>query len=125
MEHQYLITGEIPEVVASPKEVLHVIDFEGEIYMRQEGRGMLIGTYEKAGVPWSERETPWDFTHELLPPDLDRIAPSLEVGFRHFPALERAGIKQHHQRPVHLRARRQSAGRADPRACATTGSRAA
>ena len=33
MEHQYLITGEIPEVVASEKEVLHAIDFEGEIYM--------------------------------------------------------------------------------------------
>ena len=94
MEHQYVITGEIPEVIASPKEMLHVIDFEGEIYMRQEGRGMLIGTYEKAGVPWSERETPWDFTHALLPNDLERIAPSLEVGFRHFPALERAGIKK-------------------------------
>ena len=94
MEHQYLITGEIPEVVASPQEVLHAIDFEGEIYMRQEGKGMLIGTYEKAGVPWAERQTPWNFTHELLPPDLDRIAGSLEVGFRHFPALERAGIKK-------------------------------
>ena len=94
MEHQYLITGEMPEVIASEKEVLHCIDFEGEIYMRQEGRGMLIGTYEKKGVPWAERDTPWDFTHELLPPDLDRIAPSLEVGFRHFPALERAGIKR-------------------------------
>ncbi len=94
MEHQYLVTGEIPEIAASPTEMLHVIDFEGEIYMRQEGRGMLIGTYEKAGVPWAEHETPWNFTHELLPPDLDRIAPSLEVGFRHFPALERAGIKR-------------------------------
>jgi len=94
MEHQYLITGEIPEVVASEKEVLHVIDFEGEIYMRQEGRGMLIGTYEKRGVPWAEYQTPWNFTHELLPPDLERIAPSLEVGFRHFPPLERAGIKR-------------------------------
>ncbi|MEM0945071.1 MAG: FAD-dependent oxidoreductase, partial [Pseudomonadota bacterium] len=29
-----------------------------------------------------------------LQPDIDRIAPSLEVGFRHFPAFERAGIKQ-------------------------------
>ena len=94
MEHQYVVTGEIPEVVASPKEVLHAIDFEGEIYMRQEGRGMLIGTYEKAGVPWAPRETPWNFAHELLPPDLERIAESLEVGFRHFPALERAGIKR-------------------------------
>ncbi|MEP6609568.1 MAG: FAD-dependent oxidoreductase [Burkholderiaceae bacterium] len=94
MEHHYLITGEIPEVAAAAKEMLHVIDFEGEIYMRQEGRGMLIGTYEKAGVPWSTRETPWNFTHELLAPDLDRIAPSLEVGFAHFPALENAGIKR-------------------------------
>ncbi|MEM7616277.1 MAG: FAD-dependent oxidoreductase, partial [Pseudomonadota bacterium] len=27
-------------------------------------------------------------------PDIDRITPNLEVGFRHFPALENAGIKQ-------------------------------
>ena len=33
MEHQYLISEEIPEVKASSKEMLHVIDFEGEIYM--------------------------------------------------------------------------------------------
>jgi dimethylglycine dehydrogenase len=35
-----------------------------------------------------------DFGHELLQPDLDRIAPSLEVAFRHFPALAEAGIKR-------------------------------
>ena len=55
---------------------------------------MLLGTYERAGVPWSEQNTPWDFTHELLPPDLDRIAPSLEVAFQHYPAIERAGIRK-------------------------------
>ena len=94
MEHQYLLTEEMPELEGRDTEVGHAIDFEGEIYTRQEGRGMLMGTYERAGVPWSLRETPWTFGHELLPPDLDRIAPSLEVGFRHFPAYERAGIKQ-------------------------------
>ena len=94
MEHQYIITEEIPEVKASAKEMIHVIDFEGEIYMRQEGNGMLLGTYERAGVPWSEQNTPWDFTHELLPPDLERIAPSLEVAFRHYPVIERAGIRK-------------------------------
>ena len=55
---------------------------------------MLMGTYEKACRPWSEHETPWDFGHELLEPDIDRIAPSLEVGFQHFPAFQTAGIKQ-------------------------------
>ncbi|HEX2113518.1 MAG TPA: FAD-dependent oxidoreductase [Alphaproteobacteria bacterium] len=94
MEHQYIVSDDIPEVVASPTEMLHVIDFDGEIYMRQEGKGMLMGTYEREGIPWSERETPWTFGHELLPNDLDRIAPSLEVGFEHFPAIGRAGIKR-------------------------------
>src|SRR5882757_6155732 len=94
MEHQYLITEEIPEVKASPKEVLHIVDPEGEIYMRQEGNGMLMGTYERACRPWSERDTPWNFTYALLENDLDRIAPSLEVGFEHFPPIGRAGIKK-------------------------------
>jgi dimethylglycine dehydrogenase len=93
MEHQYLITGDMPELVGK-KEQLHAIDFEGEIYIRQERGGMLMGTYERAGVPWSEMSTPWDFGQDLLPNDLERIAPSLEVGFAHFPALGAAGIKK-------------------------------
>ncbi|MBS0373055.1 MAG: GcvT family protein [Proteobacteria bacterium] len=93
MEHQYLITEDIPEFKGQ-KEQLHCIDFEGEIYMRQERGGMLMGTYERAGVPWSPRVTPWDFGQDLLPNDLERIAPSLEVGFQHFPRLESAGIKK-------------------------------
>jgi len=93
MEHQYLITGDMPELVGK-KEQLHAIDFEGEIYIRQERGGMLMGTYERAGVPWSPVTTPWDFGQDLLPNDLERIAPSLEVGFAHFPALGAAGIKK-------------------------------
>jgi dimethylglycine dehydrogenase len=93
MEHQYLITEDIP-ALKGQKEQLHCIDFEGEIYTRQERGGMLLGTYERAGVPWSPRETPWDFTQSLLPNDLERIAPSLEVGFQHFPALGEVGIRK-------------------------------
>lgn len=94
MEHHYILTDDMPEVMASEEEVIHAVDFEGEIYMRQERQGMLMGTYEKACVPWSEKETPWEFGHELLQPDIDRISPSLEVGFKHFPAFERAGIRE-------------------------------
>ncbi len=93
MEHQYLITEDLPEFKGQ-KEQIHCIDFEGEIYQRQERGGMLIGTYERAGVPWSPRTTPWDFGQDLLPNDLERIAPSLEVGFEHFPRLASAGIKK-------------------------------
>jgi len=98
MEHMYLLTDEMPEVVEFNKdtgrELVGVIDFKGEIYTRQERTGLLLGTYEKACKPWSPTETPWDFGHELLAPDLDRIAPSLEIGFRHFPSFAAAGIKQ-------------------------------
>jgi dimethylglycine dehydrogenase len=98
MEHMYLVTEDMPEVIAFNKEagheLPHAIDFKAEIYMRQERNGMVLGTYEKACVPWQPRTTPWDFGTELLAPDLDRIAPSLEVGFQHFPAMATAGIKR-------------------------------
>ncbi len=98
MEHMYLVTDAIPEVEAynqqAGKEIGHVIDFGAECYLRQEGKGIVLGAYEKACVPWSPKETPWSFGQELLQPDLDRIAPSLEVAFRHFPKLENVGIKR-------------------------------
>ena len=94
MEHHYLITEALPELEALEHEIPHLIDFEGEIYTRQEGKGLLLGTYEQACVPWSPIATPMDFGHELLPSDLDRIAASLEVAFEHFPALARAGIRR-------------------------------
>jgi dimethylglycine dehydrogenase len=62
--------------------------------MRQERGGMLLGTYERACVPWSPHTTPWDFGQDLLPNDLERIAPSLEVAFEHFPRLASAGIRK-------------------------------
>ena len=98
MEHMYLLTDTMQEVLdfnqSSGKEVPHAVDFEGELYLRQERDGMLLGTYERACKPWSERSTPWHFEMELLQPDLERIEPSLEVAFRHFPAFESAGIRQ-------------------------------
>ena len=98
MEHMYLITEDLPEVIdfnqQYGQEIPHAVDFDGELYLRQEQNGMLMGTYEKACKPWSPKETPWDFGQDLLPPDLERIAPSLEVGFEHFPAFENAGIKK-------------------------------
>ena len=98
MEHQYLITEDMPEVAeinkTTGKMVLHAVDFDGEIYMRQERGGMLLGTYEKHGIPWSPKDTPWDFGPTLLPDDMDRMAENLEVGFRHFPPFQKAGIKK-------------------------------
>ncbi|MFQ5623334.1 MAG: FAD-dependent oxidoreductase [Paracoccaceae bacterium] len=95
MEHHYLITEAIPEIAArAPQDRLPAgIDYEGNIYFRQERQGMLMGTYEPRATPWKVAGVPQDFGHELLPPDLDRIAARLDIGFERIPALGRAGIK--------------------------------
>jgi dimethylglycine dehydrogenase len=94
MEHHYLITESIPEIVERGEERLPAgIDYEGNMYFRQERQGMLLGTYEPRATPWSVKGTPKDFGHELLEPKLDNIAERLELGFQRIPALGRAGIK--------------------------------
>ncbi len=98
MEHHYLITEPMDEVIeynrSTGRELPHMIDFAGEIYARQEGQSILLGTYEQNNKPWAPNETPWDFVFQLLDHDLDRIAPELERGFAHFPAVGRAGIQK-------------------------------
>ena len=95
MEHHYLITEAIPEIEAmgEGKRLPVGTDFEGNIYFRQEGKGMLLGTYEPKSTPWKVEGTPMDFGHELLEPKLDNIQDRLAIGFERMPALEKAGIK--------------------------------
>src|SRR5690606_15321885 len=97
MAHQYLVTDDIPEIMEilkSGKEFPHVMDPGGESYLRQEGRGMCIGFYEKPCEPWSLDGTPWQFGHELLNEDFTKIEESVAFAYRRFPVLERAGVKR-------------------------------
>lgn len=94
MEHHYLITEDIPELQGREREIVNTTDYAGEIYLRQERGGVLIGTYEPSGIVWSPIKTPDDFSMQLLPEDVERLAPCFEVGFRHFPALGRVGIRK-------------------------------
>jgi dimethylglycine dehydrogenase len=94
MEHHYLITEDIPELAGREREIVNTTDYAGEIYLRQERGGALIGTYEPHGVIWSALKTPDDFSMQLLPDDFERLAPYFEVGFQHFPALGRVGIRK-------------------------------
>ena len=93
MEHQYLVTEETPEIYERDTEHPHVMDPAGESYLRQEGRGLCIGFYEQPCKPWAVDGTPWDFGHELLPDNLDKVEASIEFAFKRFPVLEKAGIK--------------------------------
>ncbi len=96
MEHQYLVTDNIPEIEAiidAGGEHPHVMDPAGESYLRQEGRGLCIGFYEQPCKPWAVDGTPWEFGHELLPDDFDKITDSIEFAYKRFPVLAEAGVK--------------------------------
>jgi dimethylglycine dehydrogenase len=93
MEHQYIVTDEIAEIYERDAEHPHVMDPAGESYLRQEGRGLCIGFYEQKCRPWAVDGTPWDFGHELLADDFDKIEASIAFAYRRFPVLERAGVK--------------------------------
>ena len=107
MEHTYIVTEPLDAVIEHNQrtgaEMKNVIDFGGEIYMRQEGSGMLLGTYEQACVPWSPRQTPWDFSMRLLPEDLE---PHLRLAgdrLRSLPGARHGGHPACGERPLHVR----------------------
>ena len=96
MEHQYLVTETIPmiaDMIDSGVEHPHVMDPSGESYLRQEARGLCIGFYEQPCRPWAVDGTSWDFGHELLPDDFDKIEDSIAFAYKRFPVLETAGVK--------------------------------
>ena len=93
MEHQYIVTDDVPEIYERGEEHPHVIDPAGESYLRQEGRGLCIGFYEQPCKPWAVDGTPWSFGHELLPDNLDKIEDSIAFAYKRFPILERSGVK--------------------------------
>ena len=94
MEHQYLVTDDLPEVYERDAELPHCMDPAGESYLRQEGRGLVIGMYEQGCELWAVDGTPEDFGHELLPEKIDRIADKLDVAYERYPILRTAGVKR-------------------------------
>ena len=94
MEHQYLVTDDLPEIHERETELPHCMDPAGESYLRQEGRGLVIGMYEQRCELWAVDGTPRDFGHELLPEKIDRIADKLDVACDRYPILLTAGIKR-------------------------------
>ncbi len=93
-EHQYFVTETIPEIAALDRRLPSVADRDGEYYLRQEGKGLLVGAYEKDMRFWAEDGTPAGFGHELFPDDLERIEPNMLRAIDRVPAVGTAGIKR-------------------------------
>lgn len=94
MQHHFLVTEDVPEVAAMTGPMPAVTDLEGFTYLQREQNGVLLGVYEQNPKHWLADGPDWDYGMELIPEEVDRIAPELSIGFERFPALQRVGIKR-------------------------------
>lgn len=93
-EHQYFVTETIPQIAIMDRRLPSVADRDGEYYLRQEGKGLLVGAYERDMRFWAEAGTPPGFGHELFADDLDRIEENMLRAIDRVPAVGEAGIKR-------------------------------
>ena len=93
-EHMYFVTETIPQIAAMDRRLPSVADRDGEYYLRQEGKGLLIGAYEKDMRFWAEDGTPPGFGQELFPDDLDRIEANMLRAIDRVPVVGEAGVKR-------------------------------
>jgi len=94
MIHHYLVTDEHTAIKKLDKELPVVRDPMASAYLRQEGKGLLIGPYEKNTKCWALNGMDWKFNMELLEPELDRIEEHLTIGMDRIPQFKDVGIKK-------------------------------
>ena len=98
VEHQYLVTEEVPELeerkAAGLAELPVLRESDASYYIREEREGLILGPYEAGARAWAVEGVPKHFGQELLAPDIDRLQPYIEAAIARVPMLGRAGIKQ-------------------------------
>ena len=94
MQHHYLITEDLPVLIARKNEMPCVTDLEGFTYLQQERKGVLLGVYERKPKHWKTEGADWDYGMDLIPEEIDRISDELNIGFARFPALQDVGIRR-------------------------------
>ena len=97
VEHQYIVTEEVPELVERHSQDLPEMavlrESDASYYLREERQGYILGPYEKGAPARFWDGVPDSFERDLFPADLERLMPHLEAAIVRVPSFERAGIK--------------------------------
>ncbi len=93
MEHQYFLTEEIPAIAEAGHRIPLLRCPISDYYCRQEKNGLLIGFYEQQCRTWGMDGIDPNFTMDLCPDDLDRVADVLEGAIARMPVLAETGIR--------------------------------
>jgi dimethylglycine dehydrogenase len=95
LSHQYLVTEEIPALVARGASRLPLLrDPDVSYYLRQERHGLLLGPYEAHGRAHWLDGLPADFAHQLFADDLGRIETYIEAACARVPILGSVGVRR-------------------------------
>jgi sarcosine dehydrogenase len=92
VEHQYVITAQIPGGV--PRTLPTLRDPDRLTYYKEEVGGLVMGGYEPNPIPWALTGIPRPFQFQLLEADFDHFAPIMELAMGRVPALQTAGINE-------------------------------
>ena len=88
-QHQFLVTDVIEGV---PPDIPTVRDKDNLLYYKEEVGGLVMGGYERNGIPWSIDGVPNEFSSELLEPDFEHFESLSDPAMERTPCLESAGI---------------------------------
>ncbi len=97
VEHQYIVTDEVPDLVERKKQGLPEMavlrESDASYYLREERQGYILGPYEKGAPACFVDGVPETFGQDLFPGDLERLMPHVEAAINRVPTFEDAGIK--------------------------------
>ena len=100
LEHQYLVTGAVPELQATTELFPLVRDPEIMFYLRRENDRFLFGNYGHEGRTVWEDGKPDVFDSSLFAADTDGIVEVAEQAMAHVPILGAVGIAEFVNGPI-------------------------
>jgi len=90
-QHQYMVTDPIEGI---PKDLPTIRDKDNLLYYKEEVGGLVMGGYERNGIPWAVEGVPNDFTSKLLNSDYDHFMQLSQPAMERTPCLKKAGISK-------------------------------
>jgi dimethylglycine dehydrogenase len=93
LQHHYVMTEPIPQVVERETELPVFRDPDNSFYARQEGGGLIVGPFERNPKTWALDGVPDDFHGRLLPPDLEQIEACLVAAAGRIPVFGETGLR--------------------------------
>ena len=94
LSHQYMVTEDIPELVARGAARLPLVrDPDVSYYMRQERQGLILGPYEWQATAHWLNGIPDESANQLFDDDTGRLEKYIEAACARVPILGKVGIK--------------------------------